>query len=298
MSDESDADPPAQRSLLVPFPPKSPISCEYTTKDAGDLARIEPALIFTHGAGGNLQSDAIANFTDGFSSHSRQSSILCFQGNMNLKSRVKMFSEVIASDVNVHTPRCLGGRSMGARAAVMAAMEDTSHLALVSYPLHNAKETRDQILLDLPAKIKVIFVSGDRDEMCDLERLEEVRKKMKCKTWRITVQNADHGMKVQPKAGIREVGKKTGDVVAMWLMSSDTSLREGKITWNTDTKTAQWSGWSRGDAEIRTDTDARIGLASGVASKQMDCGKRKRDSNDAHDEVIPRSTRSSKHRKA
>ena len=287
MSEEGDANPLAQRSLLVPFPPKSSINCRYTTKEADDLAHVDAALVFTHGAGGNLQSDAIANFTDGFSSHSRQSSILCFQGNMNLKSRVKMFNNVIASDLNVQTPRCLGGRSMGARAAVMAATEDTSHLALVSYPLHTAKETRDQILLDLPATIKVIFVCGDRDEMCDLGRLEEVQKKMKCQTWRIIVENADHGMKVQPKAGTREVGKKTGDVVAMWLVSSDTILREGKITWNTDTKTAQWSGWSHGGAELRTHIDARV--------EQIDRVKRKRDSNDV--EKAPRLTRSSKHRK-
>ena len=294
MSEAGDAYPLAQRSLMIPFPPKSPINCKYTTKHAGDLARIESALVFTHGAGGTLQSDAIANFADGFASHSRQSSILCFQGNMNLKSRVKMFNEVMASDFHVHSPRCLGGRSMGARAAVMAATEDTSHLVLVSYPLHTAKETRDQVLLDLPADIKVIFVSGDRDEMCDLGRLEEVRKKMKCRTWRIIVQNADHGMKVQPNAGTREVGKKTGDVVAMWLMSSDTSLREGKIDWNTDAKTAQWSGWSIGDAEVRTDIDAPIELASELKSTQVDSGKRKRGSNDL-DEEAPKFTRSSKH---
>ena len=289
MSEESEANAPPQRNLQVPFPPKSPIECVYTTKAAGDLARLDAALVFTHGAGGNLQSDAIANFTRGFSSHSRQSGILCFQGNMNLKSRVRMFSEVIASNLNVHTPSCLGGRSMGARAAVMAVSESTTHLVLVSYPLHTAKETRDQVLLDLPASLKVIFVSGGRDEMCDLERLEEVRRKMRCKTWRVVVENADHGVNVKPKAGTREVGEKTGSVVAMWLKSFDISPGEGKVIWDANEATAQWSGWSPA-AQITELTTP----SSGNMAKKTSGGKRKRRSIDVSDSEKPISTRSTK----
>ena len=295
MSEEGVTEPLTQRALQVPFPPKSPIECVYTTsiKNTDDLACTDAALVFTHGAGGDLQSDAILNFTHGFSSHSPQSSILCFQGNMNLKSRVKMFSEVIVSSLNVHTPRCLGGRSMGARAAVMAATEHTTHLVLVSYPLHTAKETRDQVLLDLPASLKVIFVSGDRDEMCSLERLEEVRRKMKCKTWRVVVENADHGMNVKPKAGTIGVGRKTGDVVAIWLKSSDISLTEGKIVWNADEEMAQWSGWSVGDAGPRT--DVLITSPSNSMAQEIPSEKRKRSSvNDKE----PKSTRSSKRKKS
>ena len=297
MSGEDPAEPLAQRSLQVPFPPKAPINCIYTTKNAGDLARADAALVFTHGAGGTLQSDVIANFIHGFASHSRKSSILCFQGNMNLKSRIRMFSGVITSDSNVTIPRCLGGRSMGARAAVMAATENATHLVLVSYPLHTAKETRDQVLLDLPASIKVIFISGERDEMCDLERLEEVRKKMSCKTWRVVVQNADHGMNVKPKAGTQEVGRKTGDVVAMWLKASDVSLREGRIIWNVDEETAQWSGWSSG-AGLGTTVDAQVRPSSGTTAEKTSCGKRKKDSTDVYDHEEPILTRSRKRRKS
>ncbi len=178
----------------------------------------------------------------------------------------------------------------------MAATEDATHLVLVSYPLQTAKETRDQALLNLPASVKVIFVSGDRDEMCDLERLEEVRKKMKCKTWRVVVQNADHGMNVKPRAGTREVGKKTGDVVAMWLEASDVSLREGRIIWNTDEETAHWSGWSSGDAGPRTNADAQMGPSSGTTAEKPFSRKRKKDPTDVHDLEEPRLTRSRKRR--
>ena len=297
MSEDEKAKPSlAQRSLHVPFPPKAPIHCVYTTQDAGDLAVMDAALAFTHGAGGTLQSDAVANFTYGFASHSRESSILCFQGNMNLKSRVRMFSEVVTSSLNVKALRCLGGRSMGGRAAVMAATENTTHLVLVNYPLHTPKETRDQVLLDLPASIKVIFVCGDRDEMCDLERLEGIRRKMDCKTWRVVVQNADHGMNVKPRAGTQEVGRKTGDIVATWLKASDVNLTEGKVVWNADEEAAQWTGWSLGDVEPQTNADAQIRPSSETTAKKTSGGKRRRDSvNDPED---PRCTRLSKRRKA
>lgn len=184
---------------------------------------------------------------------------------------------------------------MGARAAIMAATDSTTHLVLVSYPLHTAEETRDQVLLDLPASIKVIFVSGDRDEMCDLERLEEVRRKMSCKTWRVVVQSADHGMNVKPKAGTQKVGRESGDVVAMWLESSDIGLREGKIVWDADQEMAQWSGfWSVGDAEPQTNADASVGPSSRTTAKKTEVGKRKEKSTDVYDPEEPRSTRSNK----
>lgn len=161
----------AQRTVEVAFPPKKPIHCLYSAKDTDNLRSTTPALIFTHGAGGTLQSDAVANFVNGFISAPEELAILCFQGNMNLKSRVKMFTAVIdasntepALEIKT-TAGCLGGRSMGARAAVMAATKETTHLVLVSYPLHTDKEVRDEILLGLPDKMKVIFVSGDHDTM-------------------------------------------------------------------------------------------------------------------------------------
>ncbi|MCJ1426179.1 hypothetical protein MMC29_004082 [Sticta canariensis] len=195
-----------------------------------------PSLIFTHGAGGTLASEAIATFSLGFGA---LLPILCYQGTINLKSRVKMFNTVIEHQ---HFSNCLGGRSMGARAAIMAASDPTSRLVLVSYPLHTNKEVRDQILVDLAPDIQVIFVSGDRDSMCDLQRLEAVRGKMRCKTWRIVVKGADHGMNMRPKAATEAVVRRSGEVVAAWTKNNDECQREGKIFWNSEGY-AEWSGW-------------------------------------------------------
>ena len=239
----------ARRELQVSFPPKASIRCIYSARSASDLAKARTGLVFTHGAGGTLQAEAIVNFADGFVSAATRPTLLCFQGNMNLASRVKMFTAVIESHKDQHpeeittSPACLGGRSMGARAAIMAAAEETSHLVLVSYPLHTNKAVRDQILLDLPASIKVIFISGDHDAMCDLKKLETVRAKMKCQTWRIVVRGADHGMNMKPKSATRDIGKMTGALVATWLDGSDNKLTSGTIPWDPEGSAPQWSGW-------------------------------------------------------
>ena len=152
-----------------------------------------------------------------------------------------MFAAV-AENQNFST--ALGGRSMGARAAVVAITGDTKHLVLVSYPLHNLNDTRDQILLDLPASVQVLFISGDNDSMCDLKQLDDVRSKMKCDSWKITVKNATHGMVVKPKIGTEEVGKKTGEIAARWLEGSkEKDCREGEISWNAGESEVMWSGW-------------------------------------------------------
>ncbi len=249
-----------QCELEVKFPPKTPIKCLYSENHEGKLMWTMTSLIFTHGAGGTLKADAIVNFTYGFVTSITRPTVLCFRGNMNLASRVKMFKAIIGARLSLldHTiiprPACLGGRSMGARAAIMAATSETTHLVLVSYPLHTAKETRDQILLDLPASIKVIFISGDLDGMCDLERLETVRRKMKCQTWKAVVRGADHGMNVRPKCETQDVGRMTGAIVATWLHDLNERLTEGTVSWDTDKAAAQWSGW--GEPQIIPATTA------------------------------------------
>ncbi|KAL8928058.1 MAG: hypothetical protein Q9172_001113 [Xanthocarpia lactea] len=235
----------ATRSFSIPFDPK-PIPCTlsnapsspHTSSDAPS----QPILIFTHGAGGNLTSSAIANFSTGFSRHFP---ILCFQGNSNLASRTKMFSAAIKDR---KSSSCLGGRSMGARAAVMAATAETKCLVLVSYPLHTGKQLRDQLLLDIDPSVKVIFISGDKDSMCDLARLEEVRSRMRCQTWRIVVEGADHGMDVKPKKLTEVVGVKTGEVVASWIKDVDDSRKEGRIFCDGEGK-VEWTGWMGAEAD-------------------------------------------------
>jgi predicted alpha/beta-hydrolase family hydrolase len=144
---------------------------------------------------------------------------------MNLASRVKGFNACIEhmKEKGEIERLVLGGRSMGARAAVMAGTEVLKDknkmellLILVSYPLQGPKDVRDQILLDLPATARVLFIAGDKDAMCPLDMLEEVRGKMEAKSQVVVVHGADHGMNVTPKKFVREIGEDTGRVAAVW----------------------------------------------------------------------------------
>ena len=231
---ETNENGPAQKDLEIPFPSKGPITSIKYAKSEGLLSQT-PSLVFTHGASGTLKADAMANFAEGYANRA-SAPMLSFQGSMNLTSRVKMF-ETVGKDQNALT--CFGGRSMGARAAIMAATDDTTHLALISYPLHNNNAVRDQILLDLPADKRVIFISGDHDSMCDLKKLASVRSKMKCKTWLCVVQGADHGMKMKPAKASKEMVQKTGEIVAEWLEDTEKYATSSTISWNAETSSIE-----------------------------------------------------------
>jgi pimeloyl-ACP methyl ester carboxylesterase len=91
-------------------------------------------------------------------------------------------------------------------------------LVLASYPLKGPKDdVRDQILLDLPGSVKVLFICGDRDAMCPLDMLNEVTSKMKAKSQLVIMRGADHGMHVKPASLEKEYGEQTGKIAAEWV---------------------------------------------------------------------------------
>ncbi|KAF2638950.1 hypothetical protein P280DRAFT_67466 [Massarina eburnea CBS 473.64] len=217
---------------------KNPITCHQYTPPTTPTAST-PTLIFTHGAGGTLSADAVVNFCNGYA---KTSPVLAFQGSMNLAARVKSFHACLShlesdnAEKGAREERgkeivgvVLGGRSMGSRAAVMAATDLLScsspsstsppniSLVLVSYPLKGPKDIRDQILLDLPSSVRVLFIVGDRDGMCPLDLLDGIRKRMKAASRLVVVKGADHGMHVKPAAREREYGEETGVLGARWV---------------------------------------------------------------------------------
>ncbi|KAI4945794.1 hypothetical protein J4E91_007707 [Alternaria rosae] len=238
---ESDSAPQNCTTLTITHDlAKKPISCHQYTP-ASPPSTSSPSLIFTHGAGGTLSADAVVNFCAGFSSSLL---VLAFQGSMNLKARTKGFHACIDElNSSQETARkgaqddrasrktlLLGGRSMGARAAIIAASEHLAslddaereglsiQLILVSYPLVGPKEElRDQILLDLPKSVHILFISGDEDAMCPIDLLNETRDKLTAKSQLVVVANANHGMHVVPAGRTRGVGEETGRLAARWV---------------------------------------------------------------------------------
>jgi hypothetical protein len=100
----------------------------------------------------------------------------------------------------------------------MAAKEDENaemQIVLVSYSLKGPKDDlRDQILLELPAVVSVLFVVGDRDAMYPLDALNDVRGNMEAKSQVVVVRGADYGMHTKPASVEKEVGEETGRVAA------------------------------------------------------------------------------------
>ncbi|KAF8858322.1 hypothetical protein BDZ45DRAFT_402011 [Acephala macrosclerotiorum] len=284
---------PYHHDFEIPLEGKTPIKCITSSPSSPSNAAL-PALVFTHGASGTLQSDAILNFRNGFAT---RSAIACFQGSMNLPSRVKLFKAVIDHESKTAPVTALGGRSMGARAAVMAAKGrgKLRALVLVSYPLHTGKgDVRDEILLEIEEEVKVLLVVGDKDSMCDLERLEGARGKMKAESWRIVVEGADHGMGVKPKVGTKGVGELVGRVVAEWLRDIeegglDGQGKEGRIWWDEGEEPIErWSGWEAESRVRETSKLNEIAKKNEVAKseKATNRGKRSKDKQPVLSEAV------------
>ncbi|OSS45484.1 hypothetical protein B5807_10135 [Epicoccum nigrum] len=233
---------PPKREFTISSPlVKAPIVCHHYDLPPSPSKRAQLPFLFTHGAGGTLSAPAVVNFCTGFASASAKKPLCAFQGNSNLASRVKGFEAVLTHwrDVElIDEPAepwgtgkerpVFGGRSMGARAAVVAATRLCStpvrdgkvervKLVLVSYPLQGPKEVRDQILYELPDRFEVMFIVGDRDEMCPLTLLEDVRAKMRAWSRVVVVKGAGHGMDSGSEVRTREVGEETGRVAARWV---------------------------------------------------------------------------------
>ncbi|KAF2814743.1 uncharacterized protein BDZ99DRAFT_434551 [Mytilinidion resinicola] len=223
--------------FTIPNPSKptaKPIHCLHHCP-----SNTSPSLIFTHGAGGDLSAPAVVDFSTGFT---ETSPLLCFEGSSNLASRAAAFAAVIANEESSTNgfAGALGGRSLGARATVVAATallkgggEGPLRLVLVSYPLNGPKgAVRDEILLALPKEVELLFISGSRDGMCDLAQLNEVRARMEAKSWLVVVRGADHGMHVTPKTATAAVGEETGRVAAAWLGGEMQFLPDVEIRWD------------------------------------------------------------------
>ncbi|KAK4616053.1 hypothetical protein CLAFUW4_10415 [Fulvia fulva] len=235
----------------IPFEPKT-MCCELQGNP-----KAPPALVFTHGAGGGIDSPACRDFARGFG---QSSPIASFQGSMNLKNRVKAFHTVLEHERSKsdQIDFALGGRSMGARAAVLATLELSSEeretpaaLVLISYPLmagsqgeKREPERREQILLDWPEGVDVLFMIGSEDKMCDLKMLRDLKKNMKARSWICVVRGADHGMTCRPKKAARGVRERTGEVAARWLRGREEEKKWCEISWDGEGELMTGGEWS------------------------------------------------------
>ncbi|XP_052223439.1 testis-expressed protein 30-like isoform X2 [Dreissena polymorpha] len=130
---------------------------------------------------------------------------------LNLAYRIKVYMavlEYVVSQIVDVKSWVIGGRSMGARAAVGVANDiagipldaKVAGVVCISYPLHPKGDTAS--LRDGPLKecVKSLcFISGTRDEMCEKCLLEKVLQNVK--TFNVNwIDDANHGLSLRKKA--------------------------------------------------------------------------------------------------
>ncbi|KAF2722397.1 hypothetical protein K431DRAFT_284086 [Polychaeton citri CBS 116435] len=223
---------------------------------------------FAHGAKGSMHAPEVTDFRDGFSRHLP---IVTFNGKGRLEARTSQYAEILGN-LPAHGPDVeviLGGRSIGSRAAVELVNRQSEggtvykRLVLVSYALHRVvedgdggevEEVRDRPILELKEGIEALFIVGDKDHLCDLGRLEEVRKRMKCRHWMCRVEGADHMMKFaggggQDREKVDEkvttaMGERMGDLAAKWIMEGGSGDgQEAVLSWDKRSQSPALSGW-------------------------------------------------------
>lgn len=105
-------------------------------------------------------------------------------------------------------PIVLIGKSMGGRIGCHLANELASDriraLVCLGYPLIGQNgSVRDDVLLALEKPI--LFVQGSNDEMCPLDRLDELRSRMHARSEKYVVNGGDHSLLVT-KANLKRNG--------------------------------------------------------------------------------------------
>lgn len=254
---------------------KKPIKTYLWRHPSSNTELIDAHLcIYTHGAGGTCMSSASANLCRGIADTDVIQDVsplvvLGFDGPMHLASRTKTFVALIrwAAECDKIKTISLAGRSMGCRAATMAAKEClhveklSRRLVLQSYPLIGGgkgtkDEERKQILLDLPSTCKILFQIGSEDEMCPMQQMQELWASLKAHSSIITVQKADHGMQLiagtaarGSKAATEEcLGGTLGSIVGEWLLSEEPAEA---CDWTVDVKIEDeqtkvaWTGFAK-----------------------------------------------------
>lgn len=150
-------------------------------------APVDPAVCLTHGAGGDLGTRGLVALGRGLAGAGH----LTVRCNLPYREAgrrappradrsVAPFAGIVAAlddAVGWDGRWAVGGRSYGGRVASMAVADgllDAVALVLYSYPLHPPGEPERLRVAHWPAiGVPCLFLQGDRDPLCDLDRLAD-----------------------------------------------------------------------------------------------------------------------------
>ncbi len=114
-------------------------------------------------------------------------------------------------------PVFVAGKSMGARVCARASGDpDVAGVLMLGYPLHPMFRPRVRSPPEWPMIAKpALFVQGDHDPFCDLERLAEELPRLSHRHHLVVIPNAGHSF--EPKGGKRDTFPEVRDAVLEWL---------------------------------------------------------------------------------
>lgn len=196
-----------------------------------------PAVLLTHGAGGDLDGAelrALAELVAGRGHRVVRVNLPyreAGQGGAPRADRSVAAFRQIVTRVRERLPEerswVLGGKSYGGRVASMAVAEGlpAAGLLFYGYPLHPPGK-RDKLRVShwplVP--VRCLFLQGDRDPFCDVGLLEENLTKLPRRATLHVVRGGDHNLEVAASAApdsrrrpATEVVAGLGDVVGGWL---------------------------------------------------------------------------------
>ncbi|XP_016496486.2 uncharacterized protein LOC107815423 [Nicotiana tabacum] len=181
-------------------------------EEVNESSNKSPVVVFAHGAGSPSTSDWMIRWKEMLSKALNDAEVVTFDypymsgGKRRAPPKAEKlvdFHSNIVKEVSAKYPGhplILAGKSMGSRVSCMVAANGVGASAIVclGYPLKGAKgATRDELLLQID--VPIMFVQGSKDGLCPLEKLEAVRKKMKCANELYVIDGGDHSFKIGKK---------------------------------------------------------------------------------------------------
>lgn len=177
------------------------------------LGKLSPVVVFAHGAGAPSSSDWMIRWKDKLGKALNAVEVVTFDypyiagGKRKVPPKadklVEFHSDIVKKTVAKYPghPLILAGKSMGSRVSCMVACKEdicASAIVCLGYPLKGINgAVRDETLLQVT--VPIMFVQGSKDNLCPLEKLEAVRKKMKPHIGLHVIDGGDHSFKIAKK---------------------------------------------------------------------------------------------------
>ncbi len=164
----------------------------------------KPVLVFAHGAGAPSTHPWMERWSARLA---RLGSVHRFDypyvkaGRRSPDKQARLIAahrEALAAARQPRRPVVLIGKSMGSRIGCHVALEEpVDGLICLGYPLRGTGKTaalRDAVLKQL--EVPILFVQGTRDNLCPLDLLEKVRRKMTAPNELFVVEAGNHFLEV------------------------------------------------------------------------------------------------------